>query len=433
MLEKATKPTSRDASNEGNFIGECKGEEGTVFTRAPPVKGNDVNFMYAFGLARANRVRTLGDKMFSLLIAILSTCGVSFVCSLWEAMILSTTVGEIEALKARRPKIGAVLERLKAHLDETTSAILTLNTIAQTLGSVIVGGLAIRRFGDTALGLVAAGMTVGILIFAEVIPKNLGVAHRRRILPPMVYPLGWVVKLLRPITFLCRLVVRAVVGTAPAEDGAGEEIRLLAERGARHGTLSLSESNIITNALRLDEVRVSSIMTPRNVVTALRQSTTIGEVLRDTPNISFGRMPVYGRHLDDIVGIVRRRDLLKAKANDLDSDPVSKYVQEAQFVPETVTAAEALRLFLEYHQRLLIVVDEFGSTAGVLSMEDVMETLLGREIFEKDDVAVDMRELARVRVALAPKNRAVHPTQAPFRPAASPAPSPNPPPGPPTA
>ncbi|MBC8012227.1 MAG: HlyC/CorC family transporter [Burkholderiales bacterium] len=368
--------------------------------------------------------------MSSLLIAILLTCGVSFVCSLWEAMILSTTVGEIEALKSRRPKKGAALERLKTRLDETSSGILTLNTIANTLGSVIVGGLATRLYGNAALGIVSAGMTVCILVFAEVIPKNLGVTHRRKLLPPLVYPLAFMVKLLRPITFLCGVLVRFFVGAAPADEGAGEEIRLLAERGARHGTLSLSESSIITNALRLDEVRVSSIMTPRNVVTALRQSTTIGEVLRDTPNISFGRMPVYGRHLDDIVGIVRRRDLLKAKANDQDTDPVAKYMQEAQFVPETVTAAEALRLFLEYHQRLLIVVDEFGSTSGVLSMEDVMETLLGREIFEKDDVAVDMRELARVRVALAPKNRAVHPTHAPFRPAAS---SPTPPPPPPPA
>ncbi|MCU0791320.1 MAG: hemolysin family protein [Opitutaceae bacterium] len=353
--------------------------------------------------------------MLSLLIAILLTCGVSFICSLWEAMILSTTVGEIESLKNLRPKRGVVLERLKTRLEDTSSAILTLNTIANTLGSVIVGGLATKLFGNAVLGVVSAGMTVGILIFSEVIPKNLGVIHRRKLQPAMVYPLAFVVKALRPVTWLCGYLVRLLVGTAPDDAGAGEEIRLLAERGARHGTLSVSESSIITNALRLDEVRVSAIMTPRNVVTGVRQSATIGEVFQEFPNVSFGRMPVYGRNLDDIVGIVRRRDLLKAKANDQDADPVGKFVQEAHFVPETVTAAEALRLFLEYHQRLLVVVDEYGSTAGVISMEDVMETLLGREIFEKDDVAVDMRELARVRVALAPSKA---------RPAYSPAPSP---------
>ena len=375
------------------------------------------------------------EGMITLLLAILFTCGASFICSLWEAMILSTTVGEIESLKNSRPKRGAVLERLKNRLDETSAGILTLNTIANTLGSVTVGGLATRLYGSASLGIVSAGMTVAILVFSEVIPKNLGVIHRRKLQPAMVYPLAFVVRMLRPVTFLCSVIVRFCVGTAPADSGAGEEIRLLAERGARHGTLSQSESNIITNALRLDEVRVSSIMTPRNVVTALRQQATIAEVFQESPNVSFGRMPVYGRNLDDIVGIVRRRDLLKAKGNDLDADPVGKYVQEPHFVPETVTAAEALRLFLEYHQRLLIVVDEYGSTAGVISMEDVMETLLGMEIFEKDDVAVDMRELARVRVAVAPAKQR---TTAPFRPTsgtsqAAPSAPHTPPPAPPSA
>lgn len=350
--------------------------------------------------------------MLSLLLAVLITCGASFICSLWEAMILSTTVGEIEALKNLRPRRGLALERLKTRLEETSAGILTLNTIANTLGSVVVGGLATQLYGDAILGVVSAGMTVGILVFSEVIPKNLGVVHRKQLQPMMVYPLAFVVRALRPITFVCGLIVRFFVGKAPADSTAGEEIRLLAERGARHGTLSQSESNIITNALRLDEVRVSSIMTPRNVVTALRQHATVGEVFHESPNLPFGRIPVYGRNLDDIVGIVRRRDLLKAKAADHDADPVSKHLQTAHFIPATVTAAEALRLFLEYHQRLLIVVDEYGSTTGVISMEDVMETLLGREIFEKDDVAVDMRELARVRVAAPPaKTR----TQAPLR------------------
>jgi CBS domain containing-hemolysin-like protein len=322
---------------------------------------------------------------------------------MWEAMILSTTVGEIEALKTNRPKRGLVLERLKTRLEETSSAILTLNTIANTLGSVVIGGLAAREFGNSAIGFVSAGMTIAILIFSEVIPKNLGVVHRRKLQPILVYPLAFITRALGPVTYLCRIIVRMVVSPGTEESPAEDEIRLLAERGARQGDLSRSESNIIANALRLDEVRVSAIMTPRNVIGALRQAATIADVFNELPNLPFGRMPVYGRSLDDIVGIVRRRDLLKAKAGGSDHDLVAKYIHEAHFVPETVTAAEALRLFLENHQRLLIVVDEFGSTAGVISMEDVMETLLGSEIFEKDDMAVDMRELARARVALTPE------------------------------
>jgi CBS domain containing-hemolysin-like protein len=179
----------------------------------------------------------------------------------------------------------------------------------------------------------------------------------------------------------------------------------LAERGARHGTLTQSESSIIANALSLDDVRVGKLMTPRTVVTALRRNATVAEVFREFPNLPFGRMPVYGRNLDDIVGLARRRDLFKAKAGGQELLLVESVMQETQFIPETATAANALQLCMKSHQQLLVVVDEFGATAGVITMEDLIEHLLGGEIFEKDDVAVDMRELARTRLTKASKPR----------------------------
>jgi CBS domain containing-hemolysin-like protein len=172
---------------------------------------------------------------------------------------------------------------------------------------------------------------------------------------------------------------------------------LLAERGAQEGTLSHSESSIIANALSLDNVRVSEIMTPRTVVTALSRSSSVAEIFQEHPTLTFGRMPVYGKNLDDIVGVVRSRDLLKAKAQDQDGGLVEHFMQEAHFIPETATVGNALQQSLKTHNKLLVAVDEFGATAGVVTMEDVIEHLLGREIFDKDDVAVDMRELARAR------------------------------------
>lgn len=335
--------------------------------------------------------------MLGLVVTIFLTLGVSFVCSLMEALILSTTVAEIEALKKTRPRRGAALEKLKLELDETISTILTLNTIANTLGSVIIGGLATRLFGEAILGVISGLLTLAILMFSEVLPKNLAVAHRRGLQPLVVYPLTFMTRALRPVTFLCNIIVRVFVKPPKNTEKSDEEIILLAERGAQQGTISRSESNIITNALALDDVRVSEIMTPRTVVSALKRNATIGEVFREFPNIPFARMPVYGKNIDEIVGLVRRRDLLKAKANDQDLDLVEKLMHEVHFIPETVTAANALQVFLKTHQQMLVVVDEFGTTAGVISMEDVMEQLLGREIFEKDDIAVDMRELARAK------------------------------------
>lgn len=332
-----------------------------------------------------------------LVTAIVLTLSISFFCSLFEAMVLSTSVADIQNLKKRNPRRGELLEQLKGSLDETISAILTLNTVANTLGSVIIGGLATKLFGDAILGLISAALTLAILVFSEVLPKNLGVAYRRVLQPHAVVPLWWVRRALTPVTYLCSVVVRWAIPRRVETQADDEEIILLAERGAQQGTLTKSESSIIANALSLDDVRVSEIMTPRIVVSALRRGATVGEIFREYPSLPFGRMPVYGENLDEIVGLVRRRDLQNAKAHDRDTESVEKLMKEIHFIPDTVTAGNALQVFLRTHQQLLVVVDEFGSTAGVLTMEDVIEHILGREIFEKDDPAVDMRELARAK------------------------------------
>jgi CBS domain containing-hemolysin-like protein len=333
---------------------------------------------------------------------------VVFVCSMMEAMIFSTTVAEIEALKRSAPRAGEILETLKLKMDETISTILTLNTIATALGSALIGAIGANLFAGKTLAIVMASFGAVLLVCSEVIPKNLGVAYRKSLQPTLARPLALMCRVLRPVTYLCNLVVRLVIKQSVETEKSDEEIILLAERGAQQGTISKNESNIIANVLSLDDVRVSEIMTPRTVVTTLKKSATVGEIFREYPNIPFARIPVYGKNVDDVVGLVRRRDLLKAKANDQDFELVEKLMQEISFIPETVTAANALQVFLKTHQQLLVVVDEFGATAGVVTMEDVMEHLLGREIFEKDDVAVDMRELARAK--LQKQNRARRPS-----------------------
>ncbi len=335
---------------------------------------------------------------FVLPLVIILTIGTSFFCSLTEAVILSTTNAEIEALKKSRPRRGAMLEGLKRDIDATISSILTMNTAANSLGSVVVGALAAHYYSDSTLVLLSIGFGATLLVFSEVLPKNIGVSHRRTLQPYVVYSLGWLNRALFPVTWLCALVVRPFVGPPAKVHGSDEEIILLAERGTREGTLSVSESSIIANALSLDNVRVSEIMTPRTVVMALNRSSSVAEVFTEHPTLPFGRMPVFGRNLDDVLGVVRSRDLLKAKAHDQDAGLVEQFMQEAHFIPETATVANALQLSLKTHNKLLVAVDEFGSTAGVVTMEDIIEHLLGREIFEKDDVAVDMRELARTRL-----------------------------------
>jgi CBS domain containing-hemolysin-like protein len=338
-------------------------------------------------------------------LVIILTIGTSFFCSLCESIVLSTTIAEIEALKKTRPRRGTLLETLKREIDATISAILTLNTAANSIGSIIVGALVVQLYGASVLAPISIGFGAVLLVFSEVLPKNIGIAHRRALQPYVVYPIGWLRRVLLPITWICAIVVRPFVGPPAKLHGSEEEIILLAERGAQEGTLTKSESSIIANTLSLDNVRVSEIMTPRTVVTALRRASTVGEVFVELPALPFGRMPVFGKNVDDIVGIVRSRDLLKAKAHDQDGALVEQFMQEAQFIPETATVGNALQLCLKAHTKLLVVVDEFGATSGVVTMEDVFEHLLGREIFDKDDIAVDMRELARTRIQKQEKGR----------------------------
>lgn len=332
------------------------------------------------------------------IVAAALTIGISFICSMLEALILSTSITDIEFLKRKNPKKGTLLEELKTNLPNTISAILTLNTIANTAGSVLVGGLATEIWGNAMVGWIMGALTLAILIFSEIIPKNLGVVYRSQLQPWVIIPLKWLTVLLWPATSLTNLSIRLIIKEDQTnEDSASdeEEIILLAEKGAKDGTLTSSESDMVTNALKLDDELVSKIMTPRVVVTALEKDLTIGAIFQTYPNIPFARIPVYDDEIDNIVGLIRRRDLLKNVAEDQDRIKVSELMGKINFVPETVTVAAALQTILKCHQQLLVVVDEFGSMAGVVTMEDIMEYILGREIFETDDVAIDMRELAR--------------------------------------
>jgi len=337
----------------------------------------------------------------TLIIAVIITVLVSALCSTIEAMLLSTTMGEIEVLKAQSPRAGLLLAQCRDRLDESISAILTFNTIANTLGSFVCGALAERLFSQWQYAF-AVGMTTGLLIFGEILPKNIGVLHRARLRPVLVWVLYGMRLATRPLLWLMRPLIQKLLGKTKVDGDASQEIAFLAVREAQQGNLTQQESKLIANALKLDIVHIRDIMTPRVVVTMIEKSRTMGEVFREMPNIPFARLPVYENKMDNIVGMVRRRDLLKAKAADQDHVTVGALMQSVLFVPETATAATSLQQFLKNHQQIAVVVDEYGSLAGVVSMEDIFEHLLGAEFFEKDDVAVDMRELARRRQRPAP-------------------------------
>lgn len=335
--------------------------------------------------------------MTEFLFAVGLTLLFSFFCSLLEAVILSTTPTEIEALKKKSLRKGELLERFKEEIAETSSAILSVNTVANTLGALWVGNIASEKLHYTGntLVLFSVGFTLGILIFAEILPKNIGILYRVWWQHVLVYPLLVIRLLTGPISWACKHALSFVLRKSPDAATPAEDIVLIAEKSAEDGTLTADERTMIVNALSLDDVLVHQILTPRSVVYALSDALTVEEVLTETSNLPFSRILLYHEVLDHCTGILRRRDLLKAKASGQEQTKIKELAQETFFINETNTAAEALRLCLKHHQKLAIVLDEFGSLAGVITLEDIFEHLVGQEIFEKDDVAIDMRALAR--------------------------------------
>ena len=208
-----------------------------------------------------------------------------------------------------------------------------------------------------------------------------------------------------PLSALVAIVVRMLLKPTQATTNNEEEILLLAEKSAKEGTLTSNEHEMISNTLSLDDTLVHEIMTPRTVVYAINDQQTVGSLIEKENNLPFARIPVYHEQSDNITGIVRRRDILGAKAKGKDHIHLSELASEALFIPDNATAQDALQTFLKNHQQLAITVDEFGTISGVIAIEDVIEQIIGQEIFEDDDPAIDMRELARRRqFALKRKN-----------------------------
>ncbi len=317
-------------------------------------------------------------------------------------MLLSTTASEIEALKNKNPKKGILMENFTKNIEETSSAILALNTIANTLGASVIGGFALKLFGEHDLVYFSLGLTFTILLFSEILPKNIGILYRSKLLSSFIYPMYFVFFIMRPISLIGKKTIQLFIHPIKkSQENDDNEIILLAEKRAQEGSLTNNERDMVSNTLTLDDVPVAKLKTPRQVVTALDHKLTLKEVFQQHPVIPFSRLPVYENDMDNIIGVVRRKDMINTDQNTVISD----LMQTVNFIPETATAADALQTFLSNHQQLAITVDEFGSTSGLITLEDVFEYILGQQIFEDDDLAVSMRDLAKLKNALAEQRR----------------------------
>lgn len=335
-------------------------------------------------------------SIFLLIFFVVIAIGISFVCSLSEAALLSMTPSYIADIQEHNPKKANMLRRLKVdNIDQSLAAILTLNTVAHTLGSIGAGAQATIVFGSAWFGLFSAFMTLAILFLSEIIPKTLGTMYWRQISGVVAYFVRGIILLLYPLIWISERLTKLLVRGKEPQAFSRREFAALASIGEESGQIDPLESRIIRNLLAFGAIKVEDIMTPRSVMLAFEENKTVAELLVDRPKLTFSRLPVYEGDLDNITGFVLKTDMLLAKVNHAMHKPLTQFKREITFVFSKMKLFDLLELMLKNRIHIAITVGEYGEVKGLVTLEDVFETLLGLEIVDEIDRVEDMQALAR--------------------------------------
>ncbi len=330
-----------------------------------------------------------------LILAVLLAICISATCSVFEAVLYSLPMSRIEMLAHQRPVTGKILKKLKQNIDQPITAILTLNTIANTMGAAVAGAAAASVFGKGNVLWFSVFFTLAILLLSEILPKTIGVEFNSALAPFIARPLQGMVIVLKPIILLCQAVTR-LIPRKKSNRISADELTAIARLSRKAGAIEKNQEEVITNILSLNEKTVRQVMTPRTVMFSLDQDMTLQDAARLKEKWrTHSRVPVYNKTPEEVVGIVLSYEVLMAAAENKNDLKLKDMMQPANFVPETAPLNNVFIKFFEKHQHLFIVVDEYGTVTGVISMEDIIEEIMGREIIDESDQARDMRALAR--------------------------------------
>lgn len=333
--------------------------------------------------------------MLLLTIYIFIALGFSFICSIAEAVLLSVTTGYISLLEVDGKKVGKTWRHLKDDIDKPLSAILTLNTIAHTAGAAGAGAQATVVFGSAALGIFSAVLTLLILVFSEIIPKTLGATYWRELAPVTANVLRWLVIALYPFVLMSKKLTGSLSHDNTLTGFSRDEFAALAEQGGKEGQLEGSETRILRNLLLLRDMPVKEVMTPRPVIFSLEQNSLVSEFCEQHHAEPFSRIPVYEQTPDNVIGFVLRSDLMLAQVNGEGDQVLKKYLRELPALSEVTTLMSAFELLAEQRSHLALIVNEYGVVVGLVTLEDIFETLVGIEITDEVDKTTDLQQLAR--------------------------------------
>lgn len=319
----------------------------------------------------------------------------SFLCSLMEAVFLSIPYSYIVLLIKQNKKYGLLLRRLKEDVDKSLSAILSLNTIAHTVGAAGAGAQATALFGNKYVGIISAVLTLLILVISEIIPKSLGASYWRQLSKPVAIGLNYLIIIMYPFVWMARYITVLITPSKADDDFCKEEFTAMAELGAKSGKLNEHEAGFLESMFRFNSLRVKDIMTPRTVVFALKEDMQIQEVLEQHSDIIFSRIPVYKESIDKITGYVMKDEILEASSRDEHHKRIADLKRDIHSVYEFMPLPDLYDFLRNKREHLCLVSDQYGGTSGIVTLEDVVETLLGMEIMDELDVNQDMRAFAK--------------------------------------
>lgn len=314
-----------------------------------------------------------------------------------EAVFLSIPHSYIALVDKQDKKSGQRLYRLKNNVDKPLSAILSLNTIAHTVGAAGAGAQATAVFGNQYVGIISAILTLLILVVSEIIPKSIGASYWRQLAKPVSICLEKLILIMFPFVWMSKYITMIFSKKSKDAEFCKEEFAAMAELGEKSGELRNQEARILRGLFRFNSLKVKDIMTPRTVVFALKEDTEIRDVLEKHPDMIFSRIPVFSDSIDRVTGYVMKDDILEASSRDEHQKKVSELKREIYPVYESLPLPDLYDILLNRREHLSLVCDQYGGTAGIVTIEDVVETLLGLEIMDEFDINKDMRALARAK------------------------------------
>ncbi len=330
-----------------------------------------------------------------LILFFLLSVGISFLCSILESVLLSTQMSYVSLLEKESPKTGRLLREHKENINVSIASVLILNTIANTLGAAAVGAQASKLFGDGAVMYVSIVLTFAILYISEIIPKTIGAIYWKQLAPMAAHLIKFFIFITYPIILTTLFITNKISSGNEENKTTKDELLESMLISEDEGVIDEKESDYIENVLKLDEVKVADILTPRSVVFALEENMSIKEVLKTQDEIfNFSRIPVYNQTIDNVTGIILTKQLFRESLKN-DEATLSSIKKDIFIINENIPVAKALDLFISKKEHMFLVSDSYDQTEGIVTLEDCVETVLGIEIVDESDKNTDMRELAK--------------------------------------